>query len=626
MNVLLSIGCDRYHFLGPLAGAQRDATAMFETLSVGGFYDAQRSKLLLSPSREEMEKSIASILRGEPIEVFTFVFAGHAGGKDGSFYLALPESEPDALSITSFPLSRLFDMVNEFKPRQLNVIIDGCEAGSSTSSLRTLLRPENVGTIHASSVAFLGACSADEGAGESEEGGALTTHLLKVIRGESDLMLQAPVIELTDISAYVSDAVAKEYPEQHPVFWALNLFGRGGFAQNPHFHISSPLPALSLTSVASDSAMGKLLSKFSTELWEEYRLASRDFDPARLLQLLRSLLAPPELRVSDRAAAVSGLLHSFASVAAAEGELLAQSFCAETCLIALLPWSDEKVVCELVNQELRLDFERTNSLLVELMEEFRKKENRLFGNSGLLSDLYYLPLRITRLLGLVSAQAIIARLLGIESDASISFHREFVSTLLATYPKLFVCIDDEQASPIYIFLKAAQLLGWAEEGIQVVEYLYFDAAIRKGVFNRLNTDGEGALEHLLVITESEQAMKNRVPANPSALLPVLVLGGTWMGCAQDWDLQVFDRRQIGCFFPDDYRDFSQKVIERGVSHTWQVGFGVWQPEQLFTEFENIVSSRIKDAALAPEAHCLCILASVLFPDRIPFNLEHLSRE
>jgi len=625
MNVLLSIGCDQYDSLRPLAGAERDAQAMFETLRSSDFYDESCSKLMCSPSKAEMEKAIASMLRGEPIHVFTFFFAGHAGGKDGSFYLALPESEADALSLTSFPLSRLFDVVNEFKPRQVNVIIDGCEAGSSTNSLRTLLRPESVGTVHASSVAFLGACSAGEGAGESEEGGMLTTHLIKAIRGESNLMLHAPMIELMDVSAHVSDAVAAENPSQHPVFWALNLFGRGGFAPNPHFHISSPLPSLSLSSVASDSAMGKRLSEFSAELWEEYRLTSREFDSARLLRLLRSLLSASDLRGSDRAAAISGLLRSFSSVAAVEGELLSQFLCIATCLVALLPWWDDPAVSELVKQELQLDFERTNALLAKLMGEFREKENRLFENSGFLSDLYYVPLRITRLLGLVGAQTLIGRLLGFETDASKSFHREFVTALLTTYPKLLVTLDDEQAAPLYIFLKAALLAGWENAGKEVVENLYFDAAIRAGIFNRLDSDGKGALEHLLVITKSELAMKDRVPANPSSLLPVILLGGMWLGCADDWDLRAFDRRNIGLFFPDDYRDFSQEVIAHGISHTWQIGFGVWQPEQLLAEFEGFILSRKQDPTLSPEAHCLCILASMLFPNRIPFSLESLPR-
>ena len=161
MNVLFCVGCDQYDFLTLLQGAERDARAMFDTLSSSGYYVNNRSSLLLSPSAAEMTKALAATLRGDRISVFTFFFAGHAGGKNGSFFIALRDSESDALSTTAFPLSRLFEMVNEFQPSQVNVIIDGCEAGSSTSSMHTLLRSEDVGTIRASSISFLGACAAD---------------------------------------------------------------------------------------------------------------------------------------------------------------------------------------------------------------------------------------------------------------------------------------------------------------------------------------------------------------------------------------------------------------------------------------------------------------------------------
>lgn len=621
MNVLICIGCDRYDSLDPLGGAEKDARSVFETLVSGDFYDKPHSKLLCSPRKDETEKALASIWRGKSLDVFTFFFAGHAGGKDGSFFLALSDSDLNALSVTAFPLTRLFDMVNEFKPRQVNIVVDGCEAGGSTSSVRTLFRPENVGTTSASSVAFLGACSASEGAGESDEGGALTTHLIRAIKGEADLVLHSPLIELADLSASVSEAVTSGDPSQHPVFWALNLYGRRGFAKNPHFHIDSPLPSLSLTSVTPDSEMGRRISEFSAELWEEYRLISREFDPARLLKLLQTLLSAPDLEASDRAAVISGLVRSFSSVAASEGELLAQPLTVATCLVALLPWWDDPAVRTLVKQELELDFTRTGILFQQLRDEIQVNESRLFGTTGLAADLYYLPVRITRLLGLIGTQAIIGRLLGFETDDSRAPHREFVTTLLQTYPKLLVALDDEQAAPLYIFLKAARLCGWNEIGAEVVQNYYIDAAVHGGTFNRLDSDGAGALEHLLILIKSELAMQNRSPANPSSLLPIIILGGMWFDCGQEWDLSAFDRRNIGLFLPEDYRDFSQEIIARGITHTWKIGFGVWQPEQLFAEFNAVIRSRESDAVLSVEAHCLCVLAALLFPDRIPLNLE-----
>ena len=625
MNVLLCIGCDQYDHLNPLKSAERDASSMFETLGSSEFYAPDQSTLLLSPSVEETTQALSKSLRGDNITVFTFFFAGHAGGKNGSFFLALRGSETDALSTTAFPLSRLFEMVNEFHPRQVNIIIDGCAAGGATSSLQTLLRPEDIGTIGASSITFFGACAADQNARESAEGGLLTTHLLRVLCGESDLDLKKPIIELADITSHVSEAVVSDASDQRPTWWGLNLFGRGGLTRNPRFHISSPIPSLSLTTVASESAMGRRLSEYSEELWDEYRLTSKEFEPHRLNQLLQRLLAPAELQSSDRVAAVSGLIGSFLPVLEADGDMLAKHFCVAACLTPLLPWVHDQSVLELVRQQLQLDFERTNKLLEELLCELRSNASCLLSHNGLLSDIYYLPLRIMRLLGLVGMLALIGGLLDFNTEASTSFHREFVSTLISIYPNLLVALDDEQAAPLYIFLKAAQHFDWEREGKAVVQSLYCDAAIRGGVFNRLGSDGEGAFEHFLIISESELASKERIPANPSILLPIILLGGVWFECNADWDLRAFDRRNMGMFFPNNYRDFSEEIISQGFTHTQQVGFGIWHADELASYFDGIISTREHDATLAPELQALCMLASMLSPNRVPFCLEHMVR-
>ncbi len=621
MNVLLSIGCDRYQFLPPLSGAEKDACSIFEVLSVGEFYDLDRSELLKSPSRIEMESALARILRGGSIDVFTFFYAGHADGKEGSFYLTNPETEMDALSFTSFPLSRLFEVVNEFKPRQINVIIDGCGAGGSIKDIQTLLRPESVGAVNASSVAFLGGCAAEELAGETPAGGTLTTQLLRTVRGETSLELFSPMIDLTEVSAAVSEAVTREHPDQHPIFWALSLFGRGGFVRNPKMHIPSPIPSLSLDSVSPGSTMETRLSEFAGELWDEYRLASSSFDSARLGRLLRKLLAPDDLEISDRLAAVSGILRSFSAVARIDGELLTRHFCMATCLVSLLPWSDHADVRAFVKTELRFDFVQTNALLSGLCEEIKINNSKLCTDSGILSDLYYGPMRLTRLLGLVGTQSIIGGLLGFETDDSKLNQTEIITTLIDSYCSFFVALDDEQAAPLYLFFKAAARAGWHEAGIQYLESLYADAADRKGVFNRLGSDGRGALEYLLASIGSEHMKDKNAPANPSTLLPVILLGGVWLGCSQEWDLQAFDRRNLGVYVPEDYGTFAQEVICRGMTHTMQIGFGVWTVKEFSAEFDLICRNLGNASGLSDESHCLCMLAAMLAPNRIPYNLE-----
>ncbi len=321
MNALFCVGCDKYDFIDSLGGAERDASQIFETLSDRNFYSKDRSALLFSPSFSEMSKSLAATLRGERLSVFTFFFAGHATGKNGSFFMALRDSEYEALSTTAFPLSRLFEMINEFEPAQVNVIIDACDAGNATSSIHTLLRSEDAGTIRASSIAFLGACAAEQTAGETDEGGLLTRNLLRVFRKETGFTTRKPYLELSDVAAHVSEQVTNQDPDQRPITWSLNLFGSCGFMFNPGLHLDTPLPPLSVSAIDPGSTMGSRITEFSSEIWDEYRSMSKEFDPARLNQLLDRLLSPDNLHINDRTNAISGLLGSFSAVAFCDGEL-----------------------------------------------------------------------------------------------------------------------------------------------------------------------------------------------------------------------------------------------------------------------------------------------------------------
>jgi hypothetical protein len=227
------------------------------------------------------------------------------------------------------------------------------------------------------------------------------------------------------------------------------------------------------------------------------------------------------------------------------------------------------------------------------------------------------------MLGLIGALALTEQLLSFDRENKTVCYREIAKSLLDTYSKTLVALDDEQAAPLYIFLKAAHMLGWNDEGKCVVEAIYADAAFRSGAFNRLDSDGEGALEHFLTISKSQFCGSRRMHANPTSLLPIIFLGGIWFGCSQEWDLRVFDRKNIGLFFPNDYLEFNQNVMCHGQTHTWQIGFGIWHVEEFAAEFRNIICSRTDDTSLSPEAHVLCMLSAMLYPNRIPLNLEAL---
>jgi uncharacterized caspase-like protein len=153
MRALLCIGCNTYDHLPLLSKAEQDAKELFEHLSPQGDYEKTISRLLLSPAQIELKAALSEVLPpGEEIDVLTFFFAGHAGVTAGSFYLWTRDTVPDRISMTAFPIISLFSVVNELRPRQLNIVIDACQAGGSSFDVSQLLKPEVVGHSESSSV------------------------------------------------------------------------------------------------------------------------------------------------------------------------------------------------------------------------------------------------------------------------------------------------------------------------------------------------------------------------------------------------------------------------------------------------------------------------------------------
>src|ERR1700753_2503101 len=104
MRLLLSVGCDNYLHVAKLTGAANDARSVFHTLvgSQEHQYDAQHSKLLLSPSAESFRKTLGEALYSKPeMTVFTLFFAAPAAVFDKTLYLGLEDTLADRIPATT---------------------------------------------------------------------------------------------------------------------------------------------------------------------------------------------------------------------------------------------------------------------------------------------------------------------------------------------------------------------------------------------------------------------------------------------------------------------------------------------------------------------------------------------
>lgn len=625
MNVLLCIGCNVYPVLGALHGAEKDATDVFNLLlREGEEYSRTSSQLLLSPTDSEVRNALkAAFPNGKEIEVVTFFFAGHAGIKAGSFYLCSRDSDPNRFSTTAFPIIDLFTMVNEFHPKQVNIVVDACESGGSSFDLNQLLKPEIVGSSEATRITFLGACSSDQLAGETQNGGNLTRELIRCLTGDQQIQTKWPFLDLIEIGGIVSKKVHEKHPQQKPITWALNFFGDGQFARNPHFGLVGVEPDFPVGSEFTQTKVGRQIQLKSSALWNESRAIKEVFDPRRLLDLLKNVFRAVDGDGTDAIPFLRVLANTFSAQARESAELLAPQQCLATCALFLLPHIQSENAKAYARDALREVMAADLKIWQELLASINTDELALCNNIDPMAELYYLPLRITKTLGWIGLGIVVGKLLPELADGNDAVRFELASRILERYESSFVAVSDAQAPFLYVFLKAC-LLKDKTELAERVAHLYFGSfAEKSGNVTRVETDGGTALTYMRTLGPIEHQPTDWRPANPSCLLSVLLLFGYKLGLNANWNLRALDRKSFGLYIPDNYLGFSEKIMEQGMNYTNRIGFGIWNVSEFNKEFERGMKASFPSniSNLPKEGAALCTVASLLFPDRLPLLLE-----
>jgi Caspase domain len=417
MNLLISIGCDKYDSLSALTCAEADAKALYDILTTPGDpYSIDHAILLLSPTAERVRQVLEQTFPLKSgCDSVTFFFAGHGGMAGGSFFLCLSDCQSDKLSTTALSISSLFTIINDFKPAQVNLVIDACSAGGSSFDLGTLIKSEFTGASTSSSIAFLGACCVDQNASEKSGHGFLTAQLLRTLQGEVEVQRRGPFLDLLEIGTVVSSMVEATNDNQRPLSWGLSLFGGSRFAKNPFYSAQDASQHFPLPDISPYSHFGTKIRETSGELWEIHRELPKDFSPRRLLKCLAGLLSETT-SAQERVALVKGIGASLASRAAESEDLMAPWLCMGTCIASLLPYADQPDV-EAYLPELCLSLLDRDRPLQTYIDDFtRKDEHYLLSQYAVAGDLYYLPLRITQILGWIGLD-----ILGLSSSLPCSY-------------------------------------------------------------------------------------------------------------------------------------------------------------------------------------------------------------
>ncbi|MCU6502428.1 caspase family protein [Rugamonas sp. A1-17] len=618
MRLLLAIGCNAYDAddIENLSSAESDAQRIFDALlpAACGDYSPTQSVLLLSPLVDDVRAALRKILSvSEPIDTFTFYFAGHGSVRTGSFYMWLKDSTSAGLSMSAFALADLFRNINDVKPLQTNIIIDACESGGLINDLSVLLKSSEMGNANTPGITLLATSAQDEGAAENDVGGAGTAAILDCIQGREMVQDHSPTLDLVEIGRNVSTKLRAQ--GQSPVVWGLNLFGAPQFSRNPFSNTDHSKSMRILVQEWSGEA-GGALEGHSEALWRAYASVDNGWQPRQLLDVagpvFASLAASP-VRLSRFAERLSA-----AMLVRAENsqDYYRPAEVAATLAVGLLPYVSNPLISSVARSLADLactSVFRTNTILEAALAD---NSDALLSIKGFaFSELFYLPIRIARVLawGAVSAKFIIDPTAREEAAAQ---YARLLEQLLSQYEGSIVAVSDSQAPHWFAALALQCDLGFVEKAEIITGLLFNSIVANRCNLVRGDATSEQIIEYLVALDSGDFAPVVEAIERPNETLTVLIRMALKLelGDVFDEDLWNLDNVSFMAYFCDRYENFGGRFIEGGVTSSWQVGYDFFRCNELPTTWPEVVEPGSGLQSL------LVVLASLLFPDRVAWHL------
>lgn len=612
---LICIGCNQYDHFDDLHGAEADATGIFNALMKTeiGDYDVGSSRLLLSPTLQSVRESLVEVLFGEyNIDTFTIAFAGHGGVSGGSFYMSTRDSRSDALSATALSLADLFRMIAEASPKQTYVFIDACQSGGLISDLNVILKSEVMGEIGTPGITLLATAASNESAIESYGKGVGTTALLQCINGDIFLQDSNPALDLVEIGRAVSEKVGAA-GEQNPVVWGLNLYGPSSFCKNPHASSgNAPLRSVLFgwPSVSTATAIRDNLPR----LWEPYISISTRWNPRALLQELAILIALVEFDTNSVIDLVRRVTEACVAQTKETGDQFREIEVRAVCTIALLPYASDGAVAAYMEScciEIGFLVERKVSEIHRALEKYPYAIN----NDG-LSDLYYLPIRLSKILGWLGYIIHAKSSSGLCLDKYKGDVILFIDKLLENYNLSVVAMSDLQSPYVLSFMTAMNVIQQRQRAEELLGYLFLSVTACQGRVARHDLDPSRVVEYLICRSSEPREIDLELVAQPSELICAILRCANMfdMGEVFDLHMETLDHVNLIAYVPNSYAQFGAERIMGGTNFAFNIGHDIWSVDDLQCAWPDV------EAPGGFGLRMTSLLASLIFPDRTPWFL------
>lgn len=617
MRVLFAIGCNQYIHANQLTGAEADAQRIFGALMRPeiGQYDETRSKLLLSPSLEQVRQYLSDVLFTDPQpETFTFFFAGHGGVSAGSFYMWLCDTSPRGQSMSALSLADLFRSINEASPRQSNIIIDACESGGLIEDLAALLKPQLLGDAGTPALTLVATSAQDQTSGETQAGGIGTNAILDCIEGRDFVQDSSSALDLVEIGLRVSRRLQES--GQNPVVWGLNLYGPPSFCKNPR-HASDPMAPLREFIQNWPIESDRSIQQNHDSLWAVYASITDAWDQEKFSEVVSLVLSSSTLELQVVGNLAERLAVTFLQRAAQSQDPFKSVQIAASLAVSLLPYVESDTVAasaQRLMHECRSALLKANAALIEDLSDDRYA---LLSDHGVgLADLYHLPLRVAKVLGWAAAATLICEDDADRREADVQF-ATLLTLILDHYCGSIVALSDAQAPFWCVTLARARKLGLLDNGEQLAGLIFRSLVECGGKLAQCDLPPERALDYLLARHNDDYSGCPDLVERPIETLTVLLKAARLFGLEEIFDesLWKIDGIDFLSYMPDSYLHFCAPIMDGGKNLIWSIGHDVFRTSDFKATWP--------DAEPKPQSTlvaALAVLASLLYPNRQPWFL------
>jgi hypothetical protein len=623
-SYLLSIGCDNYssETLNNLSGAINDALNIYNCLvnSEYSIYDKDKSTILESPTVAEVRAALEkTLIDNETPDVFSLFFAGHGGVSTGTYYICLNDTRTDRLEFTALSLSEIFRMVSSSGVKHVNLIIDACNTGGLVNDLTSIIKPDLIGAKGSFGIAILAAAASDEYAGEINGQGLLTSNLIKYINGERRINTNSEYLDLVTVGRQVSIEFIEKSSAQTPSSWGINLYGPSVFSKNPFYNHSDTIGTYEFSYIPPASRLGLLIQGAKNEFWEALESIDTDSGSRKLLTSFQKLLSSTD-NSNDALALITGIGYRFVDQVETTSDLRKLDLL-NVLLTALMPYlGNENANIEI--DKLIDDFNQFGEICMsDLQGQLDADDNFLIykGGSGfdVLSNYYYLSIRISKILGFLSQLVLI-------NSRHLPVALSIIEIINSKYHNHLMCMCDNQAPYLYVFFKVFRGSGMANQAKALLLKYLVDYLRTRGQVSRINLQPDRVLSYLLQ-RYTQDKIDIEHTANPAGIGTVLLLATSDYGLADELDKQmhVLDRCCFHLFIPSKVNEFSQNLIEDGQNLVLRCGFDFWNVkefvEMCLCQIESYADNSYLD--INKRSLVCCIASAFSQPDRIPLMLK-----